>query len=68
VKTWELLPQEVTWQEAIQAWLVDRKEFYVEVDDEKYTQRVTFKLGAFIAGKDGFDRRCFERGKWYIKE
>ena len=64
---WELLPQEVTWQEAIQAWL-NCKEIYVETDDGKYTQRASFRLGCFALGQDGFNKNCFRSGKWYITQ
>ena len=66
-ENWELLPQEVTWQEAIQAW-INCKEVYVEYDGEKYTQRASFRLGCFALGQDGFNKNCFRSGKWYITQ
>jgi hypothetical protein len=69
---WELIPQEVTWQEAIQSW-IDGKSLTIELGkdsiagESKYFQPEINRLGCFICGKRGFDKELFIKGKWYIK-
>ena len=64
---WELVPKEVTWQEAIQAWL-DGKSFYIEHGGTRYTQSGGGRLGCFKNNLlEGFGGGLFRDGKWYIE-
>jgi len=63
---WELVPQEVTWQEAIQGWL-DGKSFYIELGGTRYTQSRGSRLGCFNNNLlNGFGGGLFREGKWFI--
>ena len=68
---WELIAQEVTWQEAIQAWL-NNKSIRIEVADKEgngkslYYQKWTNRLGC-MGVTEGFNKDLFVRGKWYIE-
>ena len=63
---WELVPQEVTWQEAIQAW-IDGKDIRVECDGATYEQVNSCGLGCYEGRNKGLYPRFFKVGKWYIK-
>ena len=55
---WELVPQEVTWQEAVQAWL-----------DGKTAKMVEGSEVIILKGKKDtliFNKSRFTNGKWYI--
>lgn len=69
---WEVVkkpPKQVSWQEAIQAW-IDGKNFKIVLPyGEELTQYTVFKLGTRLnkeSDKRGFDVSCFAEGKWYI--
>jgi hypothetical protein len=66
---WEELPREVTWQEAIEAWInKERIEVWQEVS-LVYRSSSGYKLGASEKDKGyHFDRSDFTKGKWYILE
>ena len=63
---WELVPQEVTWQEAIQAW-IDGKDFRIERDGITYEQANFCGLGWFEGRNNWLYPKLFKEGKWYIK-
>ena len=58
---WELVPQEVTWQEAISAWL----------DGEEVVCKHKGGEAIFVSGGINMalyaDKEKFKYGKWYIK-
>lgn len=63
---WKLIPQEVTWQEAIQAW-VDGKEFLIKHNGKEYKQRQCSRLGCLSDNPfSGFGNGLFTEGKWFI--
>ena len=64
---WELIPQEVPWQEAIQAW-VDGKNFRVEMGYVSIRQLAGIKLGGEMSGGGSIDPKYFIDGKWFIEE
>jgi hypothetical protein len=65
---WELIPQEVTWQEAIQAW-VDGKTVYCKISAEDSPVNMGTR---YIHYGDSNETRYplskieFSNGKWYI--
>jgi len=63
---WELIPQEVTWQEAIQAW-IEGKGIQVKINDWVREQPSSYKFGCPPGLVLGFDRDEFKKGKWYIR-
>jgi len=63
---WELIPQEVTWQEGIQGWL-DGKSILIKHDGSEYTQSSGSRLGCFMNNPfSGFGGGLFRDGKWFI--
>lgn len=63
---WELIPQEVTWQEAIQAWVDGNKVYYVlngvrrsYLDDVEYLR--------VFDGCRPISKDEISKGKWYIE-
>ena len=64
---WEMLPQEVPWQEALKFW-IDGGQIEVWRNDElKYKSRRCYKLGVIKSDECyHFDRTDFTEGKWYI--
>ena len=63
---WEELPQEVTWQEAIEGY-INGKTIKCIYDGNTYIQGSAYKFGVEIHKRfNGFDRGCFANGKWYI--
>lgn len=62
---WELVPQEVTWQEAIQAWL-DGRSIRVELNSTTKKQPPIYRLGCLLDG-NGFEKRELRDGKWFIE-
>ena len=64
---WKLLPQEVTWQEALEAWInKERIEVWLE-GSLAYRSNPGYKLGASEKDKGyHFDRNDFTKGVWYI--
>jgi hypothetical protein len=63
---WELVPQEVTWQEAIQAWL-DGKDIRIELRGKTYIQHYVCRFGLAENSFNGFGKNFFTEGKWYIE-
>ena len=70
---WERVPEEVTWQEAIQAKL-DGEEFSIEYNGNTYTQKSFSKIG-YLESSDkkdqdgklkGFYTEMFRSGKWFV--
>jgi hypothetical protein len=57
---WDLIPQEVTWQEAIQAWIDESKGFHVDL----VNNGTIYQSGLQILR--GFDTTHFHHGKWFI--
>ncbi len=64
---WELVPREVTWQEAIQAWL-NGKDISIEYGGGTFIQKYACRFGVLENQFDGFGAKLFTDGKWYIKE
>jgi hypothetical protein len=64
---WEEVPREVTWQEALEAWINKER---IEVWREGslvYRSNPGYKLGASEKDKGyHFDRSDFTKGIWYI--
>lgn len=56
---WELVQEPVTWQEAMQAWALEQKKVYYEMDGHKY------ELDRWNAR---FHPAAIVRGKWYIED
>lgn len=66
--SWELIPQKVTWQEAIQAWL-EGKEILIKHNGKEYRQKPSVGLGNFTNyPSSSFGNRLFLDGEWYIKK
>ena len=60
---WELVPQEVTWQEAIQAWANGEKVHYVFNNTKVYLDNIYY-LRTIYAGPISRDE--ISKAKWFI--
>lgn len=64
---WELVPTEVTWQEAIQAWVDGKNVYFIldgirhDVSDRRFLRAINIKGQEYPVCK-----RIFVIGKWYI--
>jgi len=63
---WELVPQEVTWQEAVQAWINGKNVYFIldgirhDVNDRRFLRAID------VEGQDyPTCKRIFVIGKWY---
>jgi len=61
---WEEVPQEVPWQEAIQAWVDGKKVYFIDVNNKK---RIIRNCNLFIDDGVYVHREHLTEGKWYIE-